>query len=363
MTPLAGFPVVTGSGANTVAGKIDQGGTTVWYTFTVPAGPSQSAWIDLDLSGTAGVDGFDLNPFITVYDVDGMTALAGGNLLLIRDLALAPGTYTLAVTDDDGGFSSSHHGFRPRVTSAGNLYNLTDDGSHTAKASALAVPNLPAVIDGNAVAGAQSWFALGTLTAGTSLTLDVDEEGGFLSLGLTLYGADGTTVVATDDDIFPALDGVILPSTQAYYASLAPDTADDAGLYELDITTAVACSGGTASAPLPNELAVNEIFANPSGANGDANKDGTTNSGDQFVELVNFGGDTRSLADVIVRDAQGVRFRGCNQTVGQDLAFTIFGGCTGNNCGGVITANSDPEQALCPIRRRRRSAWTSPAIR
>src|SRR5439155_24127372 len=62
VTALSGFPIRaaaagTANPVNTVINRIDQGGKTAWYTFTIPSGPAKLAWIDLDLRTLTPPDG------------------------------------------------------------------------------------------------------------------------------------------------------------------------------------------------------------------------------------------------------------------------------------------------------------------
>jgi hypothetical protein len=347
VTALGAAPVAAGA-----AGAISQGGKTVWYTFEVPAGGNTKLWwVDFDLSTNAGADGHSLNPFLLLYGTDGATALAGGNSIMLRDLNLPAGTYTLAMSDFDGAFSTTNHSFRPRIVSAGEFTPVTDDGTHTTRASALSISGDTTSVASTLTAGGQRWYALGSLTAGTGVTLVTGPaasgvDGGaapVVDTKIQIVTSAGTDVAGggNDDvgsDLFARVVGFKVPTTDTYFVRVDGGTSTAAGPYRLYIQKNV-CPAGAASG-----VYVNEVLSNPGTSGADANGDGSTNGSDQFVELVN---PTRTAADVsdfIVRDAAGARYRAaCGTSIAAGQSLVVFGACASGTCAaGRAQANAAP---------------------
>jgi hypothetical protein len=348
---LSGFPVVT---ANTQAGAINDSGRTIWYTFEVPAGTAKSVWIDLDLSQTSGADGLSLNPFLILYGTDGKTPLAGGNVFLIRDVALEPGVYTLTVWDNDGKFAADGQGytFRPRVVPAANITMVSDTGGHNTAQTALAATPLPSVVAGNLTAGGQNWYSLGALstTDKVRLSTTAGPAGAEVDTYVWLYKSDNTTLeIAKNDDISPFdyfsfLESTI-PSAGTYLVKVNGGTTTAAGPYRLFIQLNQ-CGADQKPVAL-GDLYLNEIFTKPVNPGGDANGDGVIDAKDQFVEMVNFAREAKGLSGIVLRDAAGIRYRGaCGLTLGAGQPLVVFGGCNatdgGASCANLAVANTNP---------------------
>jgi hypothetical protein len=350
---LTGFPVITsGSSPNTAAEAITMPGKSAWFTFTVPAGVAKLGWIDLDLRGVGSpsVDGYELRPRMSLVGPDGVTFWQDDHVIMFRNSILEPGTYTLIVSDHTGSSSATHHGFRPRVVTAGDMVSVTDDGTHHTRQTALAMGTLPARSQSALTAGGQNWYALGTLAQGTRLTALTAAVGGSeVDTILTIYGADGTTVIEENDDItasnrFSRVSGVLLPTAQAYYARVT-GYQNAAGNYQFLAVTGL-CAG-SASAPVGGDVFINEFFPAPVTPGGDANQDSTVDATqDEFVEVVNFSAAQVDVSGIIIRDAFGMRARAaCDTVLPAGGPMVVFGGCTPGSpvCQVLPVANADAE--------------------
>ena len=82
------------------------------------------------------------------------------------------------------------------------------------------------------------------------------------------------------------------------------------------------------NASVGNDLIITEVHADPSPDEGDANGDGTIDSGDdEFVEIVNEGDETIDLSGYSIEDNTGERFTFPDgATLAPGVAATIFGG-------------------------------------
>jgi hypothetical protein len=96
--------------------------------------------------------------------------------------------------------------------------------------------------------------------------------------------------------------------------------------YEIDTS---GCGGG-GRAPVPGDLLMNEFMASvPAGMAGDANCDGTRNSDDEFIEIVNITADILDLTGVTIADSVTVRHTFSPGTsLDPGKVFVVFGGGT-----------------------------------
>jgi len=355
VTALQGFPI---TGTNTVPGSIDQGGKTVWYSFDVPGPSWKVVWIDLDLSNAGGPTGWDLQPFLRLYnDRSSYSALGEVPGLMLLDVTIEPGSYALAVSDADGSFSANAHSFRPRVAQVGEIVLLDDDGTHDSPANALpatfpAVP-LPAVrISANLPEGVTSWYSLGVLQEGQRVTAFTDRET-FFDVPFALYAADGVTAVAksvqvSSPKMTSLIDGVSVPSTGPYFLAV---TNDLSWTQDLRLFVFLGTCPTPADTIEAGDLTVNELFSMPVNPGGDANGDGMVGASDQFVEVVNFSHVGHDISGVVVRSAAGARYVGeCGGWAGAGKAFVVFGGCAQaegvSSCPGILRANTAPDSPL-----------------
>jgi len=103
----------------------------------------------------------------------------------------------------------------------------------------------------------------------------------------------------------------------------------------------MATSGLISTDGLPpnSNLIINEIHADPaSGSAGDANNDGTTDSGDdEFVEIVNAGGASIDISGYTLSDNTGVRFTfPAGTSLSPNTAAVVFGGGTPTGIPGLV---------------------------
>lgn len=350
VTALGDGPV-----AANMSGAVDQGGKTAWFSFNVPAGAPRLWWIDLDLSGTPN-NGLSLKPFTALYNAAG-SAVAGGSTPMIRDIQLEPGLYTLAVSDTDGAFSATNHTFKPRVVVAATYSIVTDNGSNTTRANALALTGDFSIVDSvlPMTANAEVWYSLGTLQAGSFISLETARspalppgvDGGAprdTDTILTLTDSTGTAVMGgTNDDaagVYSALTNFRINTTGAYFAKVTgymSTMSTASGPFRFLVRKNVC---GAASP----RVFINEVFANP-GTTGDANGDGTTSAvTDEFVELVNLSRISTDVSGLLLRDASGVRWRAaCGTSVAAGTPHVVLGGCQAGTCtAGRSQANATP---------------------
>jgi hypothetical protein len=102
---------------------------------------------------------------------------------------------------------------------------------------------------------------------------------------------------------------------------------EDAG-FEPDATPDAGCNG-PAIEPLPGDLVINEVLADPApvAPDGDANRDGVRDAvEDEFVEIVNVSSSPLELVDVVVSDTVGIRHVFGPTRLGCGQAVVVFGG-------------------------------------
>ena len=93
-------------------------------------------------------------------------------------------------------------------------------------------------------------------------------------------------------------------------------------------------------APAPGELVINELFAAPSGAEGDANGDGTTSvTADEFVEIYNGAAGPRDLSTITISDGTTRHVFPAGTVLPTNCAALVFGGPTATGIfGGAVTS-------------------------
>ncbi|HCQ39825.1 MAG TPA: hypothetical protein DIV39_11775 [Verrucomicrobiales bacterium] len=165
---------------------------------------------------------------------------------------------------------------------------------------------------------------------------------GILSEKLTVTlssGDESEAVIATGTGVIPAgEDSITLPSS----IDAVDDTIED-GDQEVAITAAATgLSPATAILTVTDDndvspIAITEILADiPSGASGDANGDGDTDSADdEFVEIVNKSGGPLDMSGWSLRDRSEERHLFPAGTIlPSDCAIVVFGGGSLDNLGG-----------------------------
>jgi len=87
-----------------------------------------------------------------------------------------------------------------------------------------------------------------------------------------------------------------------------------------------------------NDLVITEIHADPApGPDGDANNDGTTDDGDQFVEIVNAGTTTIDLDGYTLADGDGtVLYTFGGASLDPNVSVVVFGGGTPSGIDGLV---------------------------
>jgi hypothetical protein len=319
---LGDAPIATGT-----QGKLTQGGTTIWYSFSIPGGAPKLTTIDLDLSTSAGANGFNLAPYMDLFDSTGAT-VASAATVFFRDVALQPGTYTLAVTQLNGDSSANNHGFRPRVlTSAIGTGTST---TNTARATAFDASAGGAwLVRSNIAAttgGGEAWFNLGTLNAGTTINLATLTPAGGTEIDVTLAITDsaGTVVGTVIDRDYQEVNTFSIATTQVYYARVKGYDQNVNGMFDFRVLP------GICAAPATTGPFINEVMSQP-----------TTQPADEFVELVNLTANAMPIGGFTIRDASGTRFRAaCDATVPASSAIVVYGECS---TGGCLQANVDPD--------------------
>jgi hypothetical protein len=321
--------VVHGLGAIPVASsaapqsKLTLGGTTAWYSFEVGGAVPRRVAIDLDLSSHASAGGFALVPHMDVFANGGFAPIAGGNRVSIPDLVLPPGDYMLAVRQPDGAASEDQHAFRPRIvaadaTASTAVGNTTMGGAHDVGPDAATLTNAALA------AGSQSWFALGTLPAGAAVsaaTMAPPGAGIFNSV-LALVDAGGSVVDSANATNGHERRTFNIPSADDYFIRVT-GLDGGAGTFQLAVVRDV-CAVGTDTPA----VFVNEALADADPAT-------------QFVELVNFGTAAANVGGWVVRDSEGIRFRGaCDLSMPTTARAAVVHG----ECGfvGCLSANVDP---------------------
>ncbi|MDC9723449.1 MAG: lamin tail domain-containing protein [Urechidicola sp.] len=109
------------------------------------------------------------------------------------------------------------------------------------------------------------------------------------------------------------------------------------------------CDTNTVSGTVPSAqcdplamLVINEILADPDGATGDANGDGSVSTTqDEFVEIYNMGATSVDLENYTLSDGVAVRHTFTSTVLGINNMITIFGGGAPTGVAGVVqTASS-----------------------
>jgi hypothetical protein len=171
----------------------------------------------------------------------------------------------------------------------------------------------------------------GTLTEGWTATPNTPDPGRFVVNALNpdqaspLVASSGTIVNLT-----VTLDVDVNSSSLTFtnITQLTDDiTASDGSLQAI---------GGNTSAG--NDLVITEIHADPAtGPDGDANNDGTTDDGDQFIEVVNAGTTTIDLDGYTLTDGDGtVLYTFGSASLDPNVSVVVFGGGTPAGIDGLV---------------------------
>jgi len=160
----------------------------------------------------------------------------------------------------------------------------------------------------------------GRINASASNATSLDAASGtIVNLTVTVSGNSGSTALSfTDDTALGDFDG-------------------DPGTIGGDLIA----TGGTVSAG--NALVTTEVHADPAdGPDGDANGDGSTDAGDQFVEIVNTGTSAIDLTGFALVDGSGTVLHTFGAlTLDADVSVVVFGGGTPTGIEGeVVVASS-----------------------
>jgi subtilisin family serine protease len=205
---------------------------------SVPAG----ATLTLTASGAADADG-SVAAVSFYHDVNGNGVLDPGDAWLGTDTSIVGGQASLSLgvarfgagieqflaraVDDQGEFS--------RTAAATVAVNLTDDHGGSAAAATVASMNRTQVGDIQFLAD-RDWFRF-QATAGFTYTLGTTLAGLDDSV-LSLYAADGATLLAADDDGGPGLASRITWTATAsgtYYAAVTSYDPAETGGYQLSL--------------------------------------------------------------------------------------------------------------------------------
>lgn len=213
------------------------------------------------------------------------------------------------------------------------------------------------------------------LSSGSSLTIPVNVEEDVTGEGISAYEVTIQYDASILDITGATNDGTLTDSWGAptvntnvsgeVTISSATTTAIDGGPGALVILQAdIVGSGSTAltftdfrfnegtpsasttdgNASVDNLLVITEVHADPaSGIEGDANGDGVRDSGDdEFVEIVNTGGDSVDLSGYTIADTNSDRFTfPAGAALAPGVSATVFGGGTPTGIPGeVFTASS-----------------------
>ena len=159
----------------------------------------------------------------------------------------------------------------------------------------------------------------GRIIASASSATPIDATSGtIVGLTVTVLGSPGSTPLTfTDDTALGDFDG-------------------DPGTIGGDLIA----TGGTVSAG--NDLVITEVHADPAtGPDGDANGDGATGTGDQFVEIVNTGASTIDLTGYTLTDGAGTVLHTFGAIpLDPDVSVVVFGGGTPTGIEGEVTVAS-----------------------
>jgi hypothetical protein len=181
---------------------------------------------------------------------------------------------------------------------------------------------------------------------------DDDEDGraddGVCVVSVTLAGAGSGTVTSAPAGIacpptcsaaFPAGAAVTLtaaPAAGSVFAGWAGACSADPckvtpGEPQVTATFAPA-------PPQAGDLVINEVHADPDPGQGDANGDGTVDSGDEFVEIVNVAAHAVDMGGVTVHDsAMPRRVLADGTLLASGCPTVVFGGLALNNEGDTVT--------------------------
>lgn len=196
------------------------------------------------------------------------------------------------------------------------------DASSSTTGYTIKVTYDPAVID---ITGADE---SGTLTDGWSTTVNTMNPDRIIVSGGTAAALDATSGVLLNLNVSIVGEG---STPLAFTNDTSLGAFGNGG--DLDAT------GGNVSAG--NSLVITEVHADPAtGSDGDANNDGTTDAGDQFVEIVNTGSSSIDLTGYTLADEEGtVVYTFGAITLAPDVAAVVFGGGTPTGINGeVVTA-------------------------
>jgi hypothetical protein len=169
----------------------------------------------------------------------------------------------------------------------------------------------------------------GTLTDGWSTTVNTMNTDRII-----ISGANATALDASSGVLINLQVDILSEGSTALGFTSDTSLGDFGNGGDLDAT------GGNVS--VGNALVITEVFADPaSGPSGDANNDGTTGSGDQFVEIVNTGSASIDLAGYTLADEQGtVLYTFGALTLEPGIAAVVFGGGTPTGINGEVVTSS-----------------------
>lgn len=335
ISTLPAFPATTSP-----ALALDADGKVGWWQFTVPAGPAHDAFVDLDLGASGPADGVDINPFLLLLDGQERLVQAGRRAGFHGTL-LGPGTFTVALMDFDSNFSTNGHTARLRALSLGTVATQPDTGTNVDQANAtLLAP--PARTPSTLAPNVHRWYRLALNGGDAVVATTSTADGSTVDTILTAREADGTQIVSNDDFGGGRFSQVSFTAaaTADYFLEVNGYQEGETGPFVLLVRPS-ACGDPS---PSPGDMFINEIFAQPSGANGDANGDGTFSAvQDEFVELRTV--NPSPIGGIRLRDAAGTRaVAPCGQTL--PPFQPVFGGCTGMTCSAVPVVNATPDQPV-----------------
>ncbi|MGK0307434.1 MAG: hypothetical protein ACI8RP_000386 [Urechidicola sp.] len=148
---------------------------------------------------------------------------------------------------------------------------------------------------------------------------------------------------ANPDDYIIDLSQLTFTANETLYIPLTvkddADFNDETIVIDFTITTGTATLGTNQHTitilddDLPN-IIINEILADP-GSLVDANGDGATNSGDEFVELVNTDTSSHDLTGFTISDSNNVKYTFGATTIPAGSSVVIFGGGTPTGISGI----------------------------
>lgn len=236
-------------------GCIDPPGDEDWFTFSATAGDI------IEVRVRASSIDSKLDPILTLYDTDGETILAFNddeNFPISFDSRLtfcmpSTGAFFLQVQGFDG-VSTGEYELALKFLGKG------DAEPNNTPATAIPLPfDCPKIVLGCIMPEADTdFYSLSVPAAGTTFTIEMDAPNllfGPPDAFLVLYGTDGATVLAFDDDSGPGFGAKItftFPAPGTYFVECltSPFAPFDTGVYSLNV------SGGPPTVLHTNNLRV-----------------------------------------------------------------------------------------------------------